>query len=131
MHGRSVTVSQIQGQTPPWVLPFGVLAVYPEVAGSIPGYSSPSDETTNRGSLTIFQDKLLTRTYCGEDVDYTLSNLLSRRDLVVRPEQSFVSPLGLGIYMIAKAGIKFLNLTFDESRQCRGCAGVPSNTRSH
>ena len=33
------------------------------VACSIPGYPSPSDETINRGHLTNFPHKLVTRTY--------------------------------------------------------------------
>ena len=50
--------------------------------GSIPGFSSLSDETLNRGSKTIFQDKLPTRTYCDETGDYAVPNVLSQRDLV-------------------------------------------------
>ena len=38
-----------------------LLAFNPGVLGSIPGLSSISDETLNRGPMTIFQDKLLTR----------------------------------------------------------------------
>ena len=54
--------------------------------GSIPGLSSLSDETLNRGPMTIFQDKLLTRTYCDEAGDYVMPNMLSPRDLVFRPD---------------------------------------------
>ena len=54
--------------------------------GSIPGFSSLSDETLNRGPMTIFQAKLLTRTYCDEAGDYVVSNVLSPRDLVFRPD---------------------------------------------
>ena len=53
--------------------------------GSIPGFSSLSDETLNRGPMTIFQDKLLTRTDCDEAGDYVVPNVLSPRDLVFRP----------------------------------------------
>ena len=56
------------------------------VVGSIPGISSLSDETLNRGSMTIFQDKLLTRTDSDEAGDYVVPNVLSPRDLVFRPD---------------------------------------------
>ena len=59
--------------------------------GSIPGYSSLSDETLNRGPMTIFQDNLLTRTYCGEAGDYVVPNVLSPRDLVFRPDISDIN----------------------------------------
>ena len=36
--------------------------------------------------MTIFQDKLLTRTYCDEAGDYAVPNVLSQRDLVFRPD---------------------------------------------
>ena len=49
--------------------------------GSIPGLSSLSDETLNRGPMIIFQDKLLTRTDCDEAGDYVVPNVLSPRDL--------------------------------------------------
>ena len=52
---------------------------------SIPGFSFLSDETLNRGPMTIFQDKLLTRTDCDEAGDYVVPNVLSPRDLVFRP----------------------------------------------
>ena len=58
----------------------------PGVVGSIPGFSSLSDETLNRGQMTIFQDKLLTRTDCDEAGDYVVPNVLSPRDLVFRPD---------------------------------------------
>ena len=54
--------------------------------GSIPVFSSLSDETLNRGLMTIFQDKLLTRTDCDEAGDYVVPNELSPRDLVFRPD---------------------------------------------
>ena len=54
--------------------------------GSIPGFSSLSDETLKRGSMTIFQDKLLTRTDSDEAGDYVVPNVLSPRDLVFRPD---------------------------------------------
>ena len=54
--------------------------------GSIPGFSSLSDETVNRGPMAIFQDKLLTRTDCDEAGDYVVPNVLSPRDLVFRPD---------------------------------------------
>ena len=47
----------------------------PGVAGSIPIFSSPCDETINRGPLTIFQDKELTRTYCKKAEDYAVPNM--------------------------------------------------------
>ena len=58
----------------------------PGVVGSIPGFSSLSDETLNRGPMTIFQDKLLTITDCDEAGDYVVPNVLSPRDLVFRPD---------------------------------------------
>ena len=54
------------------------------VVGSNPGFSSLSDETLNRGPMTIFQDKLLTRTECDEAGDYVVPNVLSPRELVFR-----------------------------------------------
>ena len=54
--------------------------------GSIPGFSSLSDETLNRGPMTIFQDKLLTRTDCDEAGNYVVPNVLSPWDLVFRPD---------------------------------------------
>ena len=42
------------------------------VVGSTAGFSSLSDETLNRGPMTIFQDKLLTRTDCDETGDYVV-----------------------------------------------------------
>ena len=47
-----------------------------------------------RGPMTIFQDKLLTRTYCGEAGDYDVPNMLSPRDgpdLVFRPDLSDIN----------------------------------------
>ena len=38
----------------------------------------------NRGPMTIYQDKLLTRTACDEAGDYVVPNVLSPRDLVPR-----------------------------------------------
>ena len=58
----------------------------PGVDGSIPDFSSRLDETLNRGPMTIFQDKMLTRSYCDEAGDYAVPNVLSPRDLVFRPE---------------------------------------------
>ena len=49
-----------------------------------PGFYSLSDEILNRGPMTIFQDKLLTRTDCDESGDYVVPNVLSQRDLVFR-----------------------------------------------
>ena len=54
--------------------------------GAIPGFSSRSDETLNRGLMIIFQDKLLTRANCDEARDYVAHNVLSPSDLVFRPE---------------------------------------------
>ena len=45
--------------------------------------SSLLDETLNRGPMTTFQDKLLTRTDCDEAGDYVMPNVLSPRDLVI------------------------------------------------
>ena len=53
----------------------------PGVVSSIPGFSSRLDETLNRGHMTIFQDKLLTRTDCDEAGDYVTPNVLSPKDL--------------------------------------------------
>ena len=36
--------------------------------------------------MTIFQDKLLTRTECDEAGDYVVPNVFSPRDLVFRPD---------------------------------------------
>ena len=47
--------------------------------GSIPGLSILSDVTLNRGLMTIFQDRLLTRTYSDEDGDYAVPNVLGPR----------------------------------------------------
>ena len=58
--------------------------------GSIPGFVRLSDETLNRGPITVFQDKLLTRTYCDEAGDYAVSNVLSPRDLVFRPNIAYI-----------------------------------------
>ena len=63
-----------------------LLAFYTRGRGFDPGFSSLSDETLNRGLMTIFQDKLLTRTYCDEAGDYVVPNVLSPRDLVLRPD---------------------------------------------
>ena len=54
----------------------------PVVVGSIPGFSSLSNETLNRGQM----DKLLTKEYCLEAGDYAMHNVLSPRDLVFRPD---------------------------------------------
>ena len=51
-----------------------------------PGFSSLSGETLNRGPMTIFQDKLLTRTECDEAGGYFVPNVLCPRDLVFRPD---------------------------------------------
>ena len=61
-----------------------LLAFRPGVVGSIPGFSSLSGETFNRGPMTIFHDKLLTRTDCDEAGDYVVPNVLSPMDLVFR-----------------------------------------------
>ena len=54
--------------------------------GSIPGFSSLTDETLNRGPMTIFNDKRLRRTDCDKAGDYVVPNMLSPRDLVFRPD---------------------------------------------
>ena len=54
--------------------------------GFDPAFSSLSDETLNRGPITIFQDKLLTRTDCEEAGDYVVPYVLSPRDLVLKPD---------------------------------------------
>ena len=41
--------------------------------------------------MTIFQDKLLTRTYCNKAGDYVVPNMLSPRDLVFRPDLSDIN----------------------------------------
>ena len=51
-----------------------------------PAHFSLLYETLNRGPMTIFKDKLLTRTYSDEDEDYALPNVLSPRDQVFRPD---------------------------------------------
>ena len=56
------------------------------VKGSVPGFCSPPNETINLDPMTIFQDKLLTRTYCDEIGDFDVPNMLSPRDLVFRPD---------------------------------------------
>ena len=48
---------------------------------SISGLSSLSDETLNQGPMTVFQENLLTRTYCDEAGDYIVPNVLSPRGL--------------------------------------------------
>ena len=58
----------------------------PGVVGSVPGFSSLSDETLNRGPMTIFKDKRLTMIDCDEAEDYVVPNVLSPRDLVLRPD---------------------------------------------
>ena len=64
----------------------GVVVSYspckPRVVGLIPGFSSLPDEALDRGPMTIFQDKLLTRTYCDEAGGYAVPNALWPRDLV-------------------------------------------------
>ena len=47
--------------------------------GLITGFSSLSSETVNLGPLTIFQDKLLTGTYCDETGDYAMTKDLTPR----------------------------------------------------
>ena len=47
---------------------------------------SLSDETLNRGPMTIFQDKRLPRTDCDEAGDCVVPNVLSQSDLVFRPD---------------------------------------------
>ena len=59
---------------------------YPGVVCSIPGFSSLSDETLNRGPMTIFHDKMLTRTDCDEAGDYVVPNVLNPKDIVFRPD---------------------------------------------
>ena len=56
--------------------------------GFISAFSRLSGETSDRGLLTIFQDKFLTRTYYDEAGDYAVSVVLSRRDLVFKPDLS-------------------------------------------
>ena len=43
--------------------------------GLILAFSSPLEETINRGPMIIFQDKLLTRTYFYEVGDYVAPNV--------------------------------------------------------
>ena len=54
------------------------LLAKPGAVGSIPGFSSLSDETLNRGPMT--------KTDCDEAGDYVVPNVLSPRDLVFRPD---------------------------------------------
>ena len=56
------------------------------VMGYISGFSSVLDMTLNRGSMTIFEDQVLTRAYCDEPEYYSLSYELNTTDLVFRPE---------------------------------------------
>ena len=63
-----------------------LLAFKAGVVGSIPDFSSLSGETLNRGHMTFFNDKLLTRTYCDEAGDYAVPNVLSPRGLVFKPD---------------------------------------------
>ena len=51
----------------------------PGLVGSVPVFSSLSDETLNRGPMTIFKDMLLTR-------GYSVPNMSSPTDLVPRPK---------------------------------------------
>ena len=41
--------------------------------------------------MTIFQDKMLTRTYCEEARDYAVPDVLSPMDLVFRPDFSDIN----------------------------------------
>ena len=41
--------------------------------------------------MTIFQDKLMKRTFCDEAGDYAVPNVLSPRDLVFRPDISYIN----------------------------------------
>ena len=41
--------------------------------------------------MTIFQDKLLIRTYCDEAGDYAVPNVFSQRDLVFRPDKADIN----------------------------------------
>ena len=70
---------------------------------SIPGFSSLLDETLNEGPMTIFQDKLLTRTDCDKAGDYVVPNVLSPRGLVFRPDigHKTVPPPTTGVTTIA------------------------------
>ena len=63
--------------------------------------SSLLGETLNRGSwpMTVFRDKLLTRTYCEEAGDYAVPNMLSQRDLVFRPVLSDINWTIIIIYI--------------------------------
>ena len=74
--------------------------------GSKPGFSSLSDATLNRSQMTIFQDKLLTSTYCDEAGDYAASNVLSPRELhvVFKPDLSDINCTIIIILQCESAG---------------------------
>ena len=54
-----------------------LLSYKPGVVGWIPSFSSLSDETLSQGPMIIFQDKLLTKTFCEEAWDYAVPDVLS------------------------------------------------------
>ena len=54
-------------------------------------FSSHTHQTFNRGYMTLFQDKLMTRTYCDEAGDYDVTNVLSPRELVFSPDLSDIN----------------------------------------
>ena len=51
----------------------------------------PLYETLNRGPMTIFKDKLLTRTYFDEAGDYIVPNVKSPRGIVFRSDLSDIT----------------------------------------
>ena len=53
--------------------------------------SRPLSMTFKPSLMTIFQDKLLTRTYCEEIGDYDVPNVLVKRTLVFRPDLSDIN----------------------------------------
>ena len=66
-----------------WYVASGLLPI----PSLIPGFSSLSDETLNRGPMIIFQDKLLTKTYCDEAGDYAVS----KDPLIFSPDLSDIN----------------------------------------
>ena len=70
-HGRVSMIRSLRGVVVK-------LLALPGLVGSVPVFSSLSDEILNRGPMTIFNDKLLTR-------GFSVPNVSSPMDLVPRP----------------------------------------------
>ena len=56
------------------------------IASSIPDFSNHSGEAINRGLMTIYQDNLLIKTYFKMVEHCDVTNVLSPRDLALRPD---------------------------------------------